>query len=376
MDVQDPLKPLPLVPPGQTLEQALADPQRQDQIAMGQRFMQNAGPPDSLLTHLGVPGAVNDKIAQTNMARLGGLPAALAQSAISGFTLPHDAMTGQVDPFSDEGIARGRDFAGMLTLGGGGGVVIRGGVAKDTLGIVPVPAAKASGVPIRLPDNPDFAKAIAGTPGAAITPEGVEIGVTRRQLPEQADEESVRGGVFYLPSGSPNVKHYTTGKNGYGGPQKIEGATLFRSPLFIKGATGGKAPEAAFDQLLGKGSYAAMREDALKSVLGWSMSARQKIDATEAFLQKYAPELGGRADYIISRSGKGNQLPYALQEAAVASAVRKAGHDGVLGYSVTRGNKEPFVSEVFDVRENAYPSPDGGYSVWPQFEPQQIKGGT
>jgi len=57
-----------------------------------------------------------------------------------------------------------------------------------------------------------------------------------------------------------------------------------------------------------------------------------------------------------------------VQENIVANAVRNAGHDAVLGYGKGRGDKGEFFSEVFDVREAAYPTPQGDFELMPQFE--------
>jgi hypothetical protein len=73
------------------------------------------------------------------------------------------------------------------------------------------------------------------------------------------------------------------------------------------------------------------------------------------------------AAQIIRNSGKGNQLRYALQENIIANAVRNAGHDAVLGYGKGRGDKGEFFSEVFDVRESMYPTPEGDFDLMPQF---------
>ncbi len=70
--------------------------------------------PDSLLTYLGVPGAVNDKIAQSNLANFG---PGMVRSAVSGFTAPGDALAGRYDPMTD--LSRIGDMAGMVTLGAG-----------------------------------------------------------------------------------------------------------------------------------------------------------------------------------------------------------------------------------------------------------------
>jgi hypothetical protein len=232
-------------------------------------------------------------------------------------------------------------------------------------GIVKPEVARRLNHVTRLPDAPEFAAAVANTPGAQATPEGLLMRVQRNQLPEQAQSESVRGGVFYLPEGAAQGKHYSTGKNGYGGAEKITGETLVKNPLFAKGGTGGKAPEAAYDSLNGKGAYQKMRDEAIK-VRGWNSSHADSAERIEQFLSKHAPELSGMADHILDNSRKGNTLAYALQEAAVASAARKAGHDAVLGYS--KGKSGHFLSELFDVRESHYPDKFGFSRVWPDLE--------
>ena len=340
-------------------------------------------------------------------------PAKMVKSAVS---LPHDVMTGEVNPFqglqrredytdipqeqtpsdtyvgsllglrkqasqpSDEFIGRVQDMAGMAGSGGFGGAAVRGGVEPNALGIVPVPRAKA--MPVKTGVVSDTLKsAVENTPGARIDEDGhLIVNVRRSQHPDQEGEESVRGGVFYLPQGSKDARHYTKGStagNYYGGPQSIAGETAFKNPLVVKGATGGKAPEAAFDQLNGKGAYQAMRNDAMEvSSANW-MNRRgngvTQADMARRFLDKHAPEMSDLAEHILQNSTKGNQLPYALQEAAAASAARKAGHDGVIGFSKKRDGS-PFLSEIYDVRENRYPSRSGDYSVHPQFNADSSAG--
>ena len=233
------------------------------------------------------------------------------------------------------------------------------------LGIVRPAVARTLNTKTALPASPEFSAAVANTPGASIAEDGLLMRVARGQLPEQGLTESVRGGVFYLPEGAAQMKHYSTGRNGYGGTERISGETLVKNPLFAKGGTGGKAPEAAYDSLMGKGAYQSMRGEALKAYGGYGDRAHNRAALADEFLDKYAPEMSGMGGYIVSNSGKGNQLAYALQEAAVSSAVRKAGHDAVLGYS--KGKKGPFISELFDVRESHYPDKFGGYRIFPEF---------
>jgi len=48
-------------------------------------------------------------------------------------------------------------------------------------------------------------------------------------------------------------------------------------------------------------------------------------------------------------------LPLAVQENIVAHAVRNAGYDAIVGYSMKRDGT-PFLSEVFDFTMREYPS--------------------
>jgi len=316
--------------------------------------------------------------------------------------------------------------------------------------IVPPSVANEMGMATALPKDNIFSQAVANTPMARISDEGLHLNIMRKQKPEQAMTESVRSGVFYLPEGSPSMKHYG-GLGGYGGTEKITGETLYKNPLFVKGSTGGKAPEAAYAQLTDKNQLKALQDDifkilqtnqgAVKTIIdGKTIEspvaqrivrlggkpetfienmqtklnsqkealnkaskeelldgvseydiAKMDLDSTlkmideaksyvgkkintrpanlvnvEEFLSKHAPDLSDYASYIIDKSKKGNQLRYALQEAAVAQKVRDAGHDAVIGHS--KGKKGPFISEVFDVRESHYPNQYGDFELNPKFQ--------
>ena len=316
--------------------------------------------------------------------------------------------------------------------------------------IVPPSVANEMGMATTLPKDDIFSQAVANTPSARISEEGLHLNLMRKQKPEQAGTESVRSGVFYLPEGSPSMKHYG-GSGGYGGTDKITGETLYKNPLFVKGATGGKAPEAAYTQLTDKNQFKTLQndisnilstdQDAVKTIIdGKTIEspvaqrivrlggkpeafienmqsklnsqkealkkaskeevldgvseydiAKMDLDSSlkmideaksyigkkintrpanlvnvEEFLNKHAPDLSDYANYIIDNSKKGNQLRYALQEAAVAQKVRDAGHDAVIGHS--KGKKGPFISEVFDVRESHYPDQHGNFELNPKFE--------
>jgi hypothetical protein len=256
--------------------------------------------------------------------------------------------------------------AGAKAVAPQAGMALENYMARQGLvqNIVPVDVAKSIKMPTTLPTDDVFRKAVENTPGATVTDEGLVMSLMRKQKPQQAETESVRGGVFYLPEGSASMKHYG-GTNYYGGTEKISGETLYKNPLVVKGATGGKAPEMAYEQLAGKDGYKAMQEDVQKAAFSGSQNMRK--DLVEQFLGNYAPDLSGYGSYIISNSKQGNQLRYALQEAAVAQKARDSGYDAVIGYSKKKSG-DPFLSEVFDVREAIYPSTQGDYRLMDKFE--------
>ena len=229
-------------------------------------------------------------------------------------------------------------------------------------GIISPKVVNQFGMATTLPKDEIFSQAVANTPSARISEEGLHLNLMRKQKPEQAGTESVRSGVFYLPEGSTNLKHYG-GSNNYGGTDKITGETLYKNPLFVKGATGGKAPETAYAQLTDKDQLKQLQSDVSKAISG---PQDIKYDLVQQFLEKHAPDLTDYASYIVDNSRKGNQLRYALQEAAVAQKVRDAGHDAVIGHS--KGKKGPFISEIFDVRESHYPDQYGNFELNPKFE--------
>lgn len=236
-------------------------------------------------------------------------------------------------------------------------------------GIISPKVAKEIPMAVNLPKSEEFISAVQNTPTAQITDEGLLLRVQRNQVPEQAGKESVRTGVFYLPEGSSNEKYYKAATALYGGKEEISGETLLKNPLFVKGATGGKAPEMAFDAVKGKGAMKELDADVSRIVMGSSFIKQKEPDLYEEmvaeFLQKYGSD-PSMAGYIIKNSQKGNQLKYALRENAIANVVRNAGYDSVLGYS--KGKKGNFISEIFDVRETTYPTKEGGYTLNPMFK--------
>lgn len=228
--------------------------------------------------------------------------------------------------------------------------------------VVSPETAKSLKIERDLPTDDTFHNAVRNTNGARITEDGLEVEIIRSQHPNQSGTQAVRSGVFYQPSGSKNKDPYS-GKHGYGGTEKIKGMTLLRRPLFVKGATGGRAPQMAYDMIKGKGSYEKMRMEVVGLVLACSRDSmfggNRNIDIYNEIyklLEKYGGDVDLTGDINEFRIiTKGNNFAYAIQENIVATTVRNAGYDSVVGWSV-KMDGSPFLSEIFDVREITYPS--------------------
>jgi len=194
--------------------------------------------------------------------------------------------------------------------------------------IISPETAKVLRVEKQLPEDTVFTKAIQNTKGARITEDGLELEIFRNQHPNQSGDYSVRSGVFYQPFGSMRKEPYS-GRSGYGGTEKIKGITLLRKPLFVKGATGGKAPQMAYDFIKGKGFYEKMRSEVISFVLSCSYNKfrpREIYEKIYLILEKYGGDtnLTGDIEEFRLRT-KGNNLAYAIQENIVANVVRSAG---------------------------------------------------
>ena len=209
--------------------------------------------------------------------------------------------------------------------------------------------------------KPEVLEAIENTDGAKLTKEGLELTIVRYQEPEQAGSMALRGAVFYLPEkNSPYAKYYKTTRNEYGGAERFEGKTVYRNPLIIKGATGGTVPERAYAFIEGKEKLKKMQEDIYNATNSFMLgfSGGRPIDMIKN-IENVLDEYGGDSGYaseIYENTGKGNLRRYAVQEHIIAAAVKKAGYDGVIGFTKMKGKMH--LSEVLDVRTNENPFQD------------------
>jgi hypothetical protein len=183
----------------------------------------------------------------------------------------------------------------------------------------------------------------------------LKLSVIRYQKPEQAGQESVRTGVFFIPSAdkkSARKNYHSKGNPNYGGPQELQGTALLKHPLIFKASTGGRAPLEAYASLKGKAAAEKLDKDTISihqqrytPYKGLSI-----IDIVEELLDQYGVD-SSNAKYIIDNSNRGNQLKYALQERIIAETLREAGYDSMLAYN--RGK----LTELFDLRHTKYPTP-------------------
>jgi hypothetical protein len=297
----------------------------------------------------------------TMLARAGvtSIPVVIIVQEARGKEVPTSAELGPQRSRSDQ-VANGdqvADIEGLIPISYANRerLVAEFGQGRELFQVSPEQALDLN-VPVEMPTDPKFAEAVANTPEAEITPDGLRLTTVRKQLRKQEGARSVRSGVFYLPKGSPNLKHYG-GKNGYGGTEKFEAETLIRRPMFVKGATGGKAPEAAFTALRGKDAFKELEDRIFKAISGKTLMGVQPDDVAYVIERFSGVEISsGEAREIIWNSRQGNQLRYAIQERIVAEVVRAEGYDAIIGYGQGRGGKGAFISEVFDVREQTYPA--------------------
>ncbi len=185
-------------------------------------------------------------------------------------------------------------------------------------GIVSPKVVNQFGMATTLPKDDIFSQAVANTPMARISDEGLHLNLMRKQKPEQAMTESVRSGVYYLPEGSPSMKHYG-GSGGYGGTDKITGETLYKNPLFVKGATGGKAPEAAYVQLTDKNQLKTLQDDVSKVISTYPDEFKTLIDGKtiESPVAQRIVKLGGKPEaFIENMQSKLNSQKEVLKKAS------------------------------------------------------------
>jgi hypothetical protein len=245
--------------------------------------------------------------------------------------------------------------------------------------VVSPETAKRLNYPTELPADQKFHDAVKNTEGASLIPEGLMLSVLRQQHPDQEGRNSLRGGIFYQPEGSHN-KYPFTGKNGYGGSEKINGTTLLKRPMFVKGSVGGMAPTTAYDIIKGNGSCEKMKRSVwhvCRNMISWhDMGTTTEQDVYNVLKAYGGDERLAKTIFDFgSKNRNWNGMAMAMQENIIANTVRNAGYDSIIGWS-RRRDGTIFMSEVFDLRETTYPGqfkPEGNiHSLFsPSGQPQE-----
>ena len=301
---------------------------------------------------------------------------------------------------SDMGLGAGsralkgaRDLPGAL--GRLGERVGRDGASANR--IVPPEVARNLPYEPKLPTDPDqarFLEEAVSAYGGRVTPEGIEIDLTRHQKEDQAGlQAGGLGGVYYHPgrSGVGDAgkgmddyarQMYKGGSEGIGtegGRATLEGPTLFKRPLIRDSASDGWAD---VDNLAAEAGLNADQHQALRELWPASESRLTRpmdIPRVNAVLNRIGlPPLPENVPYRSNPYASGWAKGYAMGELA-----RRAGYDSIL--DLRRGStREPFRSlgeteptysparlgEVIDLREGVYPGPNGEFGVRPEYGPR------
>lgn len=195
--------------------------------------------------------------------------------------------------------------------------------------------------------------------GGELTPEGLNIHLTRFQKPGQERQPVRSGGVFYTPTKVADevgrgYNQIDPKKDSlpFGGSNQIWGPTVLRNPLFVRGGVG-ELWSTAGKQLYG-GHYDRMEQGALHY-------------PKDEFFNIYAPRVKPYPDNTTTHPW--NEFPWKA-ESALATKARDRGYDSIVPILKGEDRRNPYspsvLGEVFDLRENRYPDKYGWYSQWPK----------
>src|SRR5258706_13596523 len=192
--------------------------------------------------------------------------------------------------------------------------------------------------------------------------------VRRQQQPSQAGKIVNSGGVFYEPKyDSPSIYGDDIP---WGGPQQIEGHTLFRNPRFVTHDFVHHSGPNLFhpDEWEGIENQASEIDSLLNDPKSHNLG-RSELDA---FRKSYSPDLPPLSKELVHQHSS-YIWPWNT-EAAIAQKARDLGHDSIITFSEEHPSYEelqqgkPSLGEILDVRERRYPTPTGKFSLFPQYQ--------
>lgn len=206
-------------------------------------------------------------------------------------------------------------------------------------GVIPPHVSDQLDIPVRIPDDPRFGRAVAAI-GGEIDPErGVTLPWARAQGADAAGRPAARGGVFaeaIPPTQESAYARPIDNPNNVGGTQVLRGQTRFRAPLVVEGEPGGSGFNQAMQRLsnLDEDAINAARAD----VQRWGQRAseidNEMADAarrglpTDDLQRQYdaANEAGAQA--LERLRGLQAATPTATEIDFAIQAARRAGPEG------------------------------------------------
>lgn len=226
--------------------------------------------------------------------------------------------------------------------------------------IVPVNTARrlAGDVQLPPPGSPAY-DALSTLSGARLTPEGLELDLSRFQNSQMAGQPAtLRGGVFYGPVGDTAYRATDT-PGTVGGAQHIAGTSLFKRPLVLMG--GFTNVEHAPAALFGEERYQAILNDVYDAVEAGDIRALARVFANQG-----VPDAESVSASIFRHiTDESERLPAAMDRIA-GDLSRQRGHDGIMVLK-RRPGAPAVLEEVMDLREATFPTPDGGHRLRPEF---------
>lgn len=254
----------------------------------------------------------------------------------------------------------GEERAGRMALGAAAGVLGGRRAVRETVGGLVVDPATARRLPFRpgaALQVPELRRAVE-VAGGKVTPEGIEIDLTRYQKSEQVGGEAARGGVFYLGGKVPASEHpfHDTSPFGtVGGGQRIEGETLFRNPLV--GGVERPFLEEVGEQLGYRDPnwHNLLQRDAGRIAYE---PQRNQVAAMAHLLEQYGGDPSAAARMVADLPDE--EWGYGALENVIATRARAAGHDALIGLDRQAPELSPFDKDTIGrlelLRDEVIPS--------------------
>lgn len=247
--------------------------------------------------------------------------------------------------------------------------------------VSPEVAREMTHIPVRKDYPARFVNDVLNDPqsGVRYTPEGLALDLERWQKPTQPGQEAARGGVFYRRKDAnlTDVESYKTGtddltKAPVGGTQEITGPTILRNPLVLRDST----VAAAFRGYIGNigpidaSSVTWESSKTANIVVNRTLPRSERVAAARDFLTRFEGNPASAESIVDHYAHKSFEVDTALQENVMAERARKEGYDSIVTYypaTFSKNGAQNVVTEIMDLREEAFPAPDGTAFIRPDM---------